>query len=81
MIIEAVEAIALQDIGVGKNRSGNMGQVVAVLVKLLPDPVLPDFLALKLNIQGTVRVRGEFQKVKFLADMFNGIGKIKSVKE
>ena len=58
-----------------------MGQIVAVLVQLLPDPVLPDLLALELNIQGAVRVRGEFQKVKFLAYMFNGIGKIKSVEE
>ena len=58
-----------------------MGQIVAVLFELFPDPVLLDRLALEFDIEGTVRVRGEFEQIKFLADMFNGIGKIKSVEE
>ena len=80
VVVEAVESIRLHHVGVGKDRPGNVGQVIPVLVQLLPDPLLLDCFALELYVQDTALIRRQLEQVKLLADVLDRVGKIKTVK-
>ena len=81
MVIQTVQGVCLHHIGIGQDRPRNMRQIIPVLFQLPADPLLFDRFAFQFYIQGTASVRRQLQEVKFLADMFNRIGKIKTVKK
>ena len=80
-VVQTVERVRLRHVGVGEDRAGDVGQVVAVLLQLLPDPVLGDGGALQLDIEHQGPVRRQLQEIELLADVPDRIGEAESVEK
>ena len=81
LLIQEIELIGFHHIGKRIDRACDMRQIVAVLLQLLFDPLLPDHLTLQFDIQDAAAILRDLEQVELLADMFNHIGEIKSIQK